>query len=201
MCASRPKKLSNKDRNLDINKKIIETKSQPPLIDYDLKNYLPESIEMRSLIYFAHDKQDDQNVVIKFSNHPSLENEYNIMKECSHSNLMGAKHFIKTDYYSGIVMPKAVGGDLYEYVCSHDPMNESDIRHVMKSLFSALEHLHGRNLTHHDVKLENIFIMGTTITSTIVLGDLEFVSKIASKNRGTDNYHAPEKYDVTEECM
>jgi serine/threonine protein kinase len=49
-------------------------------------------------------------------------------------------------------------GDLIEMVTREGNLSEEDSSKYIRSLLVALEHLHGENLVHRDVKLENILI-------------------------------------------
>lgn len=162
---------------------------------YTLGNFLPEKFKSRNLICFATDPKGNP-CAIKFSvDHSTIKHEIDMMNLFSNINIMQATGFIERDDFCGIVMPKADGGDLLE-VSSNSTLTESQIQHILFSLFSALQNIHSAGYIHLDVKLENIFVMGKNINSNIVLGDLELTTKPKKLNKicGTDGYIAPEIY-------
>lgn len=173
---------------------IINTKGQIALSQYRINSFLPDSMQTRNLICYAKDSNHN-SIAIKFSTNPTLVKEYNLMKEIQHPNIMNVKSFIQTDNFNGIVMPQALGGDLLEYVFN-TVLLQSNIRHVMRSVFLSLKYLHNYGIMHRDVKIENLLIMGKTINSEIVLSDFEFATRdrFSRDLFGTPEFIAPEMY-------
>lgn len=177
-----------------LKQKILEAKDQHELSQYQIIDFLPDSMRTRNLICFVEDSKK-KSYTIKFSTNKAIEKEYNIMKEIQHPNIMHAHHFIESNNFYGFVMPKAEGGDLLEQF-SNSALLQSDIRHVMKSLLSALQFLHEYGIMHRDVKIENLLVMGKTVSSEIVLSDFEFATsdQFSKDLFGVPDFIAPEMF-------
>lgn len=73
-------------------------------------------------------------------------------------------------------------------------MPEDEVRKIIKQLISVLAHLHSRNVTHRDIKLENIIIDSKGIIKLI---DFGFCCCTSSDTKlkifcGTPSYMCPE---------
>ncbi|AXU41450.1 PK-1 [Alphabaculovirus altermyunipunctae] len=91
-------------------------------------------------------------------------------------------------------------GDLFEYVKSNGFMNESETRSIVRQTASALNSLHGYNIIHNDIKLENILY---THLKRIIVCDYGLckIKGTESEQDGTLDYYSPEKikmYDYEE---
>ena len=188
--------MSRKEAKKNLEEKIRQIKE---ISGYAITGFLPEKFRSRNLVCFAKDKKNNE-FAIKFSPDPgAIKHEYEMMTKISHPNIMPANDFIEKDDFSSIVMPKAIGGDLYEVYRSSlnifpYHLLQSQVQNVLRSLFLALDYIHLSGYIHRDVKMENIFIMGKTIDSKVVLGDLDLLvsSNNAKGECGTKGYAAPE---------
>lgn len=188
--------MSRKEAKKNLEEKIRQLKE---ISGYEITGFLPEKFRSRNLVCFAKDKKNNE-YAIKFSPDPgAIKREYEIMTKISHPNIMSANDFIEKDEFSSIVMPKAEGGDLYEvyrYSLNSFPYHllQSQVQNILRSLFSALDYIHLSGYIHRDVKMENIFVMGKTVDSKVVLGDLDLLisSNDAKGECGTRGYAAPE---------
>ena len=95
----------------------------------------------------------------------SLVNEYEIMKELDHPNIVKyyEMYFDQSNYY--FVMEHCNGGDLFDYIKDRYKkkdngyrlgIDENKARSIVRQLLSALNHIHARNICHRDLKPENI---------------------------------------------
>lgn len=50
------------------------------------------------------------------------------------------------------------GGELFQRILNHGVYKEKDAAKLMRNLFSALEYMHGKNIIHRDIKLENLVL-------------------------------------------
>ena len=93
------------------------------------------------------------------------------------------------------VMPFYEKGNMMEYLISKGGrLSGRQAFSVFKQLLSALSYLHRNNITHNDIKLENIFVKNKTIPK-IVLGDFGNASynKGKAKSLTTIEYITPEQ--------
>lgn len=89
-------------------------------------------------------------------------------------------------------------GDLLQYCNKHSlPFAEDKACIIIRQLFRALRYLHGKNVVHADVKLENC-LFGSEELDSLHLVDFGLsmnvrdTSGVTDGIRGTLNYMAPE---------
>ncbi|TFB06185.1 Serine/threonine-protein kinase RAD53 [Trichoderma ghanense] len=88
-----------------------------------------------------------------------VENEMRIMQKVDHPNIVRyIENFDWDDRLLIIIMEYVPGGDLGKHIADDMPFSESDSREMAKQLLSALSYLHSNNITHRDVKPDNILI-------------------------------------------
>ncbi|KAL6869832.1 Protein kinase protein rad53 [Amphichorda felina] len=88
-----------------------------------------------------------------------VENEMNIMKRVQHPNIV--RYIENLDWDNRlliIIMEYVSGGDLGKAIADHGPLSEDMVQAMSKQLLGALEYLHKNNITHRDVKPDNILI-------------------------------------------
>jgi len=130
-------------------------------------------------------------------------NEERSASKLSHSNILKYHNFYQDAFvqlgkdefkeYSAIVMEYLPYGDLFDLV-SQRPFSEKLARTLFKSILSATKYLHGQELVHLDLKLENILIDPIKGVKLIDFDACESVnSEIKStSNKGSPGYRAPE---------
>lgn len=57
-----------------------------------------------------------------------------------------------------LVMEYASGGELYDYVGKHGPLQEDEVRRLFRQVVSAVYYCHKHGVAHRDLKLENILL-------------------------------------------
>ncbi|KAF4983480.1 hypothetical protein FZEAL_1103 [Fusarium zealandicum] len=88
-----------------------------------------------------------------------VENEMKIMQRVQHPNIVRyMEHFDWDDRLLIIIMEYVPGGDLGKLISDRGALNESVVRTMSTQLLSALGYLHANNITHRDVKPDNILI-------------------------------------------
>ncbi|KAK0389575.1 hypothetical protein NLU13_3150 [Sarocladium strictum] len=128
------------------------------------------------------------------------ENEMKIMRCIDHSNIV---RYIETidwdDRLLIIIMEYVSGGDLGRHISERGPLPEDDVKLVAGQLVDALSYLHVRNITHRDVKPDNILI--SSLNPLVVkLTDFGLSKMVDSEQTflrtfcGTLLYCAPEVY-------
>ncbi|GKU10585.1 unnamed protein product [Fusarium langsethiae] len=88
-----------------------------------------------------------------------VENEMKIMQRVEHRHIVRyMEHFEWDDRLLIIIMEFVPGGDLGKLISDHKAIREDVVRTMSGQLLSALGYLHANNITHRDVKPDNILI-------------------------------------------
>ena len=92
-----------------------------------------------------------------------LVNEIKILRELNHPNIVKLKEIKKTKNHYYIIMEYCNGGELYKtlekYMNKYNkPFSEEIVQHLMKQIINAFKYIHGKNIIHRDIKLENILL-------------------------------------------
>ncbi|OLN95914.1 Serine/threonine-protein kinase RAD53 [Colletotrichum chlorophyti] len=88
-----------------------------------------------------------------------VENEMKIMQRVQHPNIVQYIEHIDWDNRLFIIIMEFVGGgDLGKLISNRGPLQEVSVKQMAAQLLSALAHLHENNITHRDVKPDNILI-------------------------------------------
>ena len=90
-------------------------------------------------------------------------NEIMILKEVSHPNIIkfeAVKHTVH-NYY--IITEYCNGGAISQCLKKYKALNghsftEEIVQHLMRQIVDALKYLHGKNIIHRDIKLDNILL-------------------------------------------
>ncbi|EHK42295.1 hypothetical protein TRIATDRAFT_29235 [Trichoderma atroviride IMI 206040] len=113
---------------------------------YDGMPYAAKEIEKRRFI---------KNGVLD----QKVENEMKIMQRVKHPNIVRyMENFDWEDRFLIIIMELVPGGDIGKHVADEGPFPEAEARIISQQLLSALAYLHNNNITHRDVKPDNILI-------------------------------------------
>jgi serine/threonine protein kinase len=129
-----------------------------------------------------------------------VENEMIIMSRIKHDNIVEyVEHMNWQDRLLIIVMEYVPGGDLGQLIHDSGYLQQSDVKLIATQMLDALAYLHESNITHRDVKPDNILIK-TRNPLLVKLTDFG-LSKIVENDEtflrtfcGTLLYCAPEVY-------
>jgi calcium-dependent protein kinase len=72
-----------------------------------------------------------------------------------HPNILKLYEFYEDNNEYCIITDFWEGGDLYEYLETHQSIQEYEISEIMKQLFSILKYIHSKNIVHRDIKRYN----------------------------------------------
>ncbi|XP_049633847.1 serine/threonine-protein kinase ULK3 isoform X2 [Suncus etruscus] len=156
-------------------------------------------------VYKAYAKKDTREVVAikcvakKSLNKASVENlltEIEILKGIQHPHIVKLKDFQWDSDNIYLIMEFCAGGDLSRFIHTRRILPEKVARVFMQQLASALQFLHERNISHLDLKPQNI-LLSSLEKPILKLADFGFAQHMcpwAEKHvlRGSPLYMAPE---------
>lgn len=138
-----------------------------------------------------------------FSNFRTTKNEFEILAQLSHPNIVkvfsfasnGAKSLEEIATY--MVSEFAKYGDVFDWVAQTGYFSDRTARYFFRSLISALEYLHAAGFTHRDIKPQNLLLDSEF---NLKLADFGFSGNLSGKfgngelrdYLGTKGYMAPE---------
>jgi serine/threonine protein kinase len=133
-----------------------------------------------------------------------LDNEMQIMKSIKHPNIVEYIGYQDHFDYLYIIMEFVPCGDLQQYLAAHTTLPEPEAQLMSRQIFDALHYLHCKQITHRDIKPDNILI-AVNDPFTIKLSDFG-LSKVVPPDEtflktfcGTLLYCAPEVFPHYEE--
>ncbi|XP_077142733.1 serine/threonine-protein kinase 33 [Ranitomeya variabilis] len=146
-----------------------------------------------------------------------LEREVSILKRVNHDHLIHLEEVFETPKRVYLVMELCEGGELQTILHRKKLLSESETRHVIHSLASAIAYLHKNDIVHRDLKLENILVQspdvaeGEVMALNIKVTDFGLAVQkggVGSENMlqstcGTPIYMAPEvinAHDYSQQC-
>jgi len=97
-----------------------------------------------------------------------LRNEIDVLRSLHHPNIVKAYETYEENIGNiSIVMDFCSGGDLY----TRQPYSERESARIIEKLLSAIAFMHSKNVSHRDIKFENIMFASTKPTAEIKLID------------------------------
>ncbi|XP_013982648.1 serine/threonine-protein kinase ULK3 isoform X4 [Salmo salar] len=172
----------------------------PKLADFILTERLGSGTY--ATVYKAYRKGDNREVVAvkvvgkKSLNKVSMENlltEIEILKTVRHPHIVQLKDFQWDSENIYLILEWCSGGDLSRFIHSRRMLPERVARLFLQQIACALQFLHNHNISHLDLKPQNILLSG----SVLKLADFGFASYMSpwdeqSALRGSPLYMAPE---------
>ena len=122
----------------------------------------------------------------KLENTPAFKyliNEINILHTLNHPNIVKFTQVKKTKKHFYIVMEFCNGGELEKALEKYQlkygqPFSEEIVQYLMRQIISAFKYIHGNNIMHRDIKLENILLNFPTEEDKENLNMMKAVVKI-----------------------
>ncbi|KAL8979291.1 MAG: hypothetical protein Q9205_005334 [Flavoplaca limonia] len=128
-----------------------------------------------------------------------VEQELNIMKQLEHPNIVQYIEHYETPEYLYILMELVPHGDLQSVLQASQVLTEYHCQAIASQMCGALKYLHDQDITHRDIKPDNILIQ-SNMPFVFKLSDFG-LSKVVKNNEtfltsfcGTYLYCAPEVY-------
>lgn len=131
---------------------------------------------------------------------PSIEKEIHVMKSLNHPNIIKLHDSfeMRNEYdeeFIVIILEYCSGGDLLSYATQHGFDSITQRNQILQGFLEGVRYLHEKNISHGDIKAENILLDGNLNAKLCDFGYCR-TSSIAgdeSKN-GTLYYAAPELF-------
>ncbi|XP_062819527.1 serine/threonine-protein kinase ULK3 [Anolis carolinensis] len=156
-------------------------------------------------VFKAYRKRNTREVVAikcvnkKSLNKASVENlltEIEILKTIRHPHIVELKDFQWDKEYIYLIMEFCAGGDLSRFIHSRRILPEKVARLFLQQLACALKFLHDKNISHLDLKPQNI-LLSTLDKPHLKLADFGFAQHMSPRDekhvlRGSPLYMAPE---------
>eukprot|EP00520_Triparma_pacifica_P003563 CAMPEP_0118651952 /NCGR_PEP_ID=MMETSP0785-20121206/11057_1 /TAXON_ID=91992 /ORGANISM="Bolidomonas pacifica, Strain CCMP 1866" /LENGTH=509 /DNA_ID=CAMNT_0006544433 /DNA_START=26 /DNA_END=1551 /DNA_ORIENTATION=+ len=107
-----------------------------------------------------------------------LKNEIDILKSLDHPNIVRPVEVFNRRRQMFVIMELCSGGDLY----TRDPYIEASAAKICGKLCSAISYMHSRNITHRDLKFENIMFENNGPQAEIKVIDFGLSKKFMPSN-------------------
>eukprot|EP00056_Hartaetosiga_gracilis_P006417 m.96511 g.96511 ORF g.96511 m.96511 type:complete len:983 (+) comp12468_c0_seq3:152-3100(+) len=124
----------------------------------------------------------------------NLQREGNLLRLIDHPNVIKLIEIFENDDVYCLVTEIATGGELLDYIVSHDTLTEKEARKFTRHMIRAITHLHRLDIVHRDLKTENLLL---DHDFNLKVADFGLSNSIAGKTTlttmcGSPAYTAPE---------
>lgn len=134
-----------------------------------------------SVVYRAQHGTTGQEVAIKSVDRAklmvheklqgNLEREINILKTFRHANIVQLLDVIYTEKHIYLVLESCPGGDLSKFLRRHGTLDENMVRRMGRQLVAGMRFLRQNNLTHRDLKPQNLLLDSDLSEATLKIAD------------------------------
>lgn len=152
------------------------------------KVYLAQHLILGTQVVLKCGLLDDPNIVREIYYHRQLR----------HKNIVKLYEVIRTESHLWMALEYCEGLELYYYIYEKRRLSIDVCRHLFYQIVDGIKYVHLLNLSHRDLKLENI-LLADKHKSVIKLTDFGFVREFNPNKRqflstvcGTTSYMAPE---------
>lgn len=192
-----------------VNKAQIQVQKNPtlyrktPLKDYTIGSTIGTGAY--GTVKYGIQKSTQKRVAIKIYNkskfseknqEKTIQNEIKILSKIDYPNIVKLYHTIDTPKSIYIILEYISGGSLNTLLKrkTNRRLEELEASKIFEKLLLTLDHLHSKNITHRDIKLENTLIDQNGNVKVI---DFGFATCFSNDKKtklfcGTPNYMAPE---------
>eukprot|EP00930_Biecheleria_cincta_P049440 TRINITY_DN34636_c0_g1_i1.p1 TRINITY_DN34636_c0_g1~~TRINITY_DN34636_c0_g1_i1.p1 ORF type:complete len:362 (-),score=50.18 TRINITY_DN34636_c0_g1_i1:291-1298(-) len=123
--------------------------------------------------------------------------EVKLLELIWHANIAKLYEYFQDTDFAYIVLELCCGGDLGQWLQQHVRCNEQDVVSVVRQMAMSLDHIHGMNIVHRDIKAANFVLAESSMTSTVKLVDFGLATRFAKGEYvtgvcGSAHYLAPE---------
>lgn len=153
-----------------------------------------------SMIYLGYSVQDGSKKALKFIKKipdtlHRLRNEIETMRTAQHPYILKIENIFPYSSYVCIVTPFAASGSLHRLVQAQYPngVPETLAKIMFRQMLEAVNYLHGINIWHRDIKLDNFLVFDNDINHPIILlSDFGFAKLFQNHENGTEYIGTPE---------
>uniref|UniRef100_A0A8C6TEG1 Acetyl-CoA carboxylase kinase n=1 Tax=Neogobius melanostomus TaxID=47308 RepID=A0A8C6TEG1_9GOBI len=133
--------------------------------------------KLRSLDVVGKIKREIQN--LKLFRHPHIIKLYQVIST-------------PTDFF--MVMEYVSGGELFDYICKHGRVEDTEARRLFQQIISAVDYCHRHMVVHRDLKPENVLLDANKNAKIADFGLSNMMSdgEFLRTSCGSPNYAAPE---------
>ena len=175
----------NNPKSEDNFQKIKINKKNEKIGDYILEETLGE--DSFSKVKLAYHFPTKEKVAIKIINKEKIDinkisNEIKILKRIKHINIIQIYEVIETNEYLYIIMEYCENKDLYSLIKSKHNLSEIEACKYFQQIINGVENIHLSNITHRNLKPENILL--TDNKERIVIKG--FISSILSEEYNSE---------------
>ncbi|KAJ7502439.1 kinase-like domain-containing protein [Mycena galericulata] len=128
---------------------------------------------------------------------PASSREIKIMENLAHPNICKLREvFWNPNGSIDLILELIEGGDLLDFILTHNGLSEPMSQHITYQLCQALSYIHGKGITHRDLKPENVLLTKDEppIVKVADFGLAKIVDSMTMLKTmcGTPSYLAPE---------
>ena len=100
----------------------------------------------------------EKDRILESADRERVSREIYILKTVRHPNIIQLYEIIETSKQLYLIMEYANGGELFDYIVSHQRVNEPEACKFFQQILSGVEYLHKLNIVHRDLKPENLLL-------------------------------------------
>ena len=129
-----------------------------------------------------------------------VKQELSILKIVKHKYIVQLYEILETPQHIFIIMEYCEGQDIMDYILTRNRLSEDESLKYFQQLINALYYLHSQNITHRDIKIDNLLLDRNLDLKLIDFGlSTKYRDdKLLNQPCGTVVYAAPEVLDCRE---
>lgn len=152
-------------------------------------------------VYHCINLRDCKQYAVKYSNDisnsNSIEKEMKILRSLKHPCIIQMYNQSTYSDSIAIFLEFMAGGDLIDRIKSKESLSESLTKFYLYQICCAIDYLHNKNITHRDLKPDNILLASSDDECLVKIADFGLSKHIQSRTImetqcGTYHYMAPE---------
>eukprot|EP01022_Parablepharisma_sp_SALTPOND_P008027 TRINITY_DN135091_c3_g1_i1.p1 TRINITY_DN135091_c3_g1~~TRINITY_DN135091_c3_g1_i1.p1 ORF type:complete len:508 (-),score=40.44 TRINITY_DN135091_c3_g1_i1:1141-2664(-) len=198
------RKSSVKTRMLPyLEKSVVEKKPIPTQIEYEVGKQIgqgayavvKEATHKKTLVKYAI-KVYEKYRLLDPQRKRSVNREISVLRKLMHPNIVQLHETIDTPKQLLLVLELIKGRSMYSYLKSREgrKLKEDEARSLLKQVVSGISYCHQHNVSHRDIKMENLLLEEGGKVKII---DFGFAACVPANEKlkvfcGTPSYMAPE---------